>query len=141
MKLTQIFLLLLAFVLAQLPSNAQTDTTTYHLTLKQETVNKAGKDVMGMTINGTIPGPTLRFTEGDYAVMYVKNEMDVETSVHWHGMLLPNFYDGVPYLNTPPIMPGETQKYEFPLKQAGTYWYHSHTMVQEQSGVYGSLVI
>lgn len=111
------------------------------ITLREATVNKAGKDVMGMTVNGTIPGPTLAFTEGEYAVIYVKNEMSVETSVHWHGLLLPNFYDGVPYLNTPPIEPGHTQKYEFPIKQSGTYWYHSHTMLQEQSGVYGSIVI
>jgi hypothetical protein len=111
------------------------------INLRQATVNKAGKDVMGMTVNGTIPGPTLEFTEGEYAVIYVKNEMSVETSVHWHGLLLPNFYDGVPYLNTPPIEPGHTQKYEFPIKQSGTYWYHSHTMLQEQSGVYGSIVI
>ncbi len=113
----------------------------YTLTIKEETVNLAGKDVTGMTVNGTIPGPTLRFTEGEYAVIYVKNEMDVETSVHWHGILLPNFYDGVPYLTTPPIKPGTTFKYEFPLKQSGTYWYHSHTMLQEQSGVFGSIVI
>ncbi|QTE23722.1 multicopper oxidase domain-containing protein [Polaribacter cellanae] len=113
----------------------------YTITLRKATVNKAGKDVMGMTVNGTIPGPTLEFTEGEYAVIYVKNKMSVETSVHWHGLLLPNFYDGVPYLNTPPIKPGHTQKYEFPLKQSGTYWYHSHTMLQEQSGVYGSIVI
>jgi len=113
----------------------------YTITLREATVNKTGKDVMGMTVNGTIPGPTLEFTEGEYAVIYVKNEMSVETSVHWHGLLLPNFYDGVPYLNTPPIEPGHTQKYEFPIKQSGTYWYHSHTMLQEQSGVYGSIVI
>lgn len=111
------------------------------ITIRNSMVNKAGKAVMGMTVNGTIPGPTLEFTEGEYAVIYVKNEMDVETSVHWHGLLLPNFYDGVPYLNTPPIEPGHTQKYEFPVKQSGTYWYHSHTMLQEQSGVYGSIVI
>ncbi|GGD89557.1 hypothetical protein MTsPCn5_35540 [Croceitalea sp. MTPC5] len=111
------------------------------ITLREATVNKAGKNVMGMTVNGTIPGPTLEFTEGEYAVIYVKNEMSEETSVHWHGLLLPNFYDGVPYLTTPPIEPGHTQKYEFPIKQSGTYWYHSHTMLQEQSGVYGSIVI
>nr|WP_245578750.1 multicopper oxidase domain-containing protein [Algoriphagus vanfongensis] len=104
-------------------------------------VNNAEKPVPAMTVNGTIPGPTLTFQEGGYAIIYVKNEMDVETSVHWHGILLPNFFDGVPYLTTPPILPGETQKYEFPLKQSGTYWYHSHTMLQEQSGVYGSIVI
>lgn len=113
----------------------------YTLTIKEEMVNKAGKQIKGMTVNGTIPGPTLGFTEGEYAVIYVKNEMSEETSVHWHGLLLPNFYDGVPYLNTPPIEPGHTQKYEFPIKQSGTYWYHSHTMLQEQSGVYGSIVI
>jgi CopA family copper-resistance protein len=113
----------------------------YSITLRETTVNKAGKNVMGMTVNGTIPGPTLEFTEGEYAVIYVKNEMSEETSVHWHGLLLPNFYDGVPYLTTPPIEPGHTQKYEFPIKQSGTYWYHSHTMLQEQSGVYGSIVI
>ena len=113
----------------------------YTITLREATVNKAGKNVMGMTVNGTIPGPTLEFTEGEYAVIYVKNEMSEETSVHWHGLLLPNFYDGVPYLTTPPIEPRHTQKYEFPIKQSGTYWYHSHTMLQEQSGVYGSIVI
>jgi len=111
------------------------------ITLRQAMVNKSGKEVMGMTVNGTIPGPTLEFTEGEYAIIHVKNEMSEETSVHWHGLLLPNFYDGVPYLTTPPIEPGHTQKYEFPIKQSGTYWYHSHTMLQEQSGVYGSIVI
>lgn len=113
----------------------------YTLVINEEMVNKAGKNVMGMTISGSIPGPTLEFNEGEYAVIYVKNNMDVETSVHWHGMLLPNFYDGVPYLSTPPIEPGKTLKYEFAIKQNGTYWYHSHTMLQEQSGVFGSIVI
>ncbi|WP_339920816.1 multicopper oxidase domain-containing protein [uncultured Flavobacterium sp.] len=113
----------------------------YTLTIKEEIVNKAGKEIKGMTVNGTIPGPTLEFIEGEYAVIYVKNEMSEETSVHWHGLLLPNFFDGVPYLTTPPIEPGHTQKYEFPIKQSGTYWYHSHTMLQEQSGVFGSIVI
>ncbi|MBD0777320.1 multicopper oxidase domain-containing protein [Maribacter sp. ANRC-HE7] len=113
----------------------------YTLTIKEEMVNKAGKEVKGMTVNGTIPGPTLEFTEGEYAVIYVKNEMSEETSVHWHGLILPNFYDGVPYLTTPPIAPGTTFKYEFPIKQNGTYWYHSHTMLQEQSGVFGSIII
>src|SRR5690554_2547742 len=67
------------------------------ITIRQEKVNKTGTAVDGMTINGTTPGPTLEFQEGEYAVIYVKTEMDVETSVHWHGFLLPNFYDGVPY--------------------------------------------
>ncbi|MUP47048.1 copper oxidase [Gramella sp. BOM4] len=114
----------------------------YKITIDQEMVVKAkGKETMGMTINGGIPGPVLEFTEGEYAVIYVENKMDVETSIHWHGMLLPNFFDGVPYLTTPPIKPGTTFKYEFEIKQHGTYWYHSHTMLQEQSGVYGALMI
>ncbi len=113
----------------------------YSLVISEELVNKAGKDVMGMTINGSIPGPTLEFVEGEYAVIHVKNNMDMETSIHWHGIVLPNFFDGVPYLTTPPIEPGKTLTYEFAIKQTGTYWYHSHTMLQEQSGVFGSIVI
>ncbi len=151
MKTTIKILMLLLFIMS-MKSQAQTEASVegnvdklpvreYKLTLKQEKVNKAGKEVMGMTINGTIPGPTLEFTEGEYAVIYVKNEMDEETSIHWHGLLLPNFYDGVPYLTTPPIEPGETLKYEFPIKQSGTYWYHGHTMLQEQIGVFGAIVI
>lgn len=113
----------------------------YSITIDEEMINKTGDAVMGMTINGSIPGPNLEFTEGEYAVIHVTNKMDVETSVHWHGLLLPNFFDGVPYLTTPPIMPGETFTYEFALKQSGTYWYHSHTGLQEQRGVYGSIQI
>lgn len=100
-----------------------------------------GKERMGMAINNTIPGPTLEFTEGEFAVIHVTNNMDMETSVHWHGLLLPNYQDGVPYLTTPPIKAGETFTYQFPIRQSGTYWYHSHTMLQEQSGMYGSIVI
>ena len=113
----------------------------YTLTIEKQAVNFTGKEVMGMTINGSIPGPTLEFTEGEQAVIHVINKMDVETSVHWHGILLPNFQDGVPYLTTPPIKAGTTFTYKFPIKQNGTYWYHSHTMLQEQSGVFGSIVI
>ncbi|SDM73367.1 hypothetical protein SAMN05421823_1227 [Catalinimonas alkaloidigena] len=142
MKPYYLSLFIALFFLVSPSTWAQPDTMVYHLTIDQAQVSKvAGKQVNGMTVNGTIPGPTLRFPEGAYAVIYVQNNMDVETSVHWHGLLVPNFYDGVPYLTTPPIEPGTTFKYEFPLKQAGTYWYHSHTMLQEQSGVYGSIVI
>ena len=77
-------------------NNENLPVREYTLTLKEEMVNKAGKGVKGMTVNGTIPGPILEFTEGEYAVIYVKNEMSVETSIHWHGILLPNFFDGVP---------------------------------------------
>ncbi|SDM44465.1 hypothetical protein SAMN05421823_113136 [Catalinimonas alkaloidigena] len=135
------FFLLSAFFIFSFASQAQPDTTVYHLTIAPGTVNKTGKAVVGLQINGEIPGPTLRFTEGDYAVICVENQMEVETSVHWHGLLLPNYYDGVPYLTTPPIAPGTTFKYEFPIRIHGTYWYHSHTQLQEQRGVYGSIVI
>lgn len=140
-KMKSTLLIIVLLVTVCFPVWSQVDTSVYKLIVKSETVNKAGKEVMGMTINGSIPGPTLKFKEGGYAVIYVTNEMDVETSVHWHGIILPNFFDGVPYLTTPPIKPGTTFKYEFSLKQAGTYWYHSHTMLQEQNGVYGSIII
>ncbi|WP_432411315.1 multicopper oxidase domain-containing protein [Rasiella sp. SM2506] len=113
----------------------------YELTIDFETVNFTGKDVQAMTINGGIPGPNLEFNEGEFAIINVTNNLDVETSVHWHGLILPNFFDGVPYLTTPPILPGKTQQYKFALKQSGTYWYHSHTGLQEQRGVYGSIQI
>ena len=114
---------------------------TYDLTVDYQTFNYTGKEVKAMTFNGSIPGPNLEFNEGEFAIINVTNKMDVETSVHWHGLILPNFYDGVPYLTTPPIQPGETQQYKFALKQSGTYWYHSHTGLQEQRGVYGSIQI
>lgn len=121
--------------------NEERTIREYSLTIEKQKVNFAGKEVMGMTINGSIPGPTLEFTEGEQAVIHVTNKMDVETSVHWHGMILPNFMDGVPYLTTPPIKAGTTFTYKFPINQSGTYCYHSHTMLQEQSGVFGSIVI
>lgn len=122
-------------------SNAQTDTTEYRITISEKILNISGKNRRALAIDGQIPGTTLRFKEGGYAVIFVKNELNVETSVHWHGLILPNYFDGVPYLTTPPIQPGETQKYEFPLLHSGTYWYHSHTGLQEQLGIYGSIVI
>ena len=94
-----------------------------------------------MSINNSIPGPTLYFKEGDVARINVKNNMESNTSIHWHGLLLPNRQDGVSYLTTPPIEPGMTYTYQFPIKHSGTYWYHSHTGLQEQKGVYGSIVI
>ena len=113
----------------------------YTITISEQEQSITGKKVKVMTIDGGIPGPTLVFKEGEYAVIHVKNEMSVETSIHWHGLLLPNFQDGVPYLNSPPIEAGTTYTFEFPLIHSGTYWYHSHTMLQEQKGVYGSIII
>jgi len=113
----------------------------YEVDIAYTEVNFTGNPVKAMTLNGGIPGPTLEFTEGDILRVTFNNYMDVETSIHWHGLLVPNDQDGVPYLNTPPILPGTSFTYEIPLIQSGTYWYHSHTGLQEQRGVYGSIVI
>ena len=100
------------------------------------------KAVPAITVNGGIPGPTLRFREGDTARIRVHNRLDrEETSTHWHGITLPVAQDGVPGVTTPPIQPGGTHTFEFKLTHSGTYWYHSHTALQEQSGVYGSIVV
>lgn len=102
-----------------------------------------GKEVdFAITVNGTIPAPTLEFTEGDDAEITVKNNLtNEEASIHWHGILLPPEEDGVAYVNTPPIFPGDSRVFKFKIRQHGTYWYHSHTMVQEQKGVYGAFII
>lgn len=114
----------------------------YDLYISEKTVSPAGKSVRGLTINGGIPGPALRFREGDFARIRVHNQLkEEETSTHWHGLLLPNEQDGVPHVTTPPIQPGTTHTFEFQLRHSGTYWYHSHTHFQEQSGVYGSIVV
>jgi len=94
-----------------------------------------------VTINGTVPGPLLRFREGDEAVLRVTNTLDEDTSIHWHGIILPNGMDGVPRVNFPGIRPGETFTYRYHVKQFGTYWYHSHSGLQEQLGHYAPLVI
>ena len=113
----------------------------YDLYVNDTMVNFTGKHRHAIAINGQIPAPILEFTEGDTAIIRVHNLMKMETSIHWHGILLPNKEDGVPYLTTSPVEPGETYTFTFPLIQSGTYWYHSHTMLQEQSGLYGSIVI
>ncbi|TDU81032.1 FtsP/CotA-like multicopper oxidase with cupredoxin domain [Prosthecobacter fusiformis] len=114
----------------------------YDLYITEQTVSPAGKPIRGLTVNGGIPGPTLRFREGDFARIRVHNQLkDEETSTHWHGLLLPNEMDGVPHVTTPPILPGQTHTFEFEMRHSGTYWYHSHTHLQEQSGVYGSIVV
>ncbi|MGV3502524.1 MAG: multicopper oxidase domain-containing protein [Adhaeribacter sp.] len=122
------------------PVHYQGRRAIYDLVIADTMVNFTGKHRMAIAVNGSIPAPTLTFTQGDTAVIRVHNKMKHETSIHWHGILLPNREDGVPYLNTPPIKPGTTYTFSFPIIQSGTYWYHSHTMLQEQSGLYGSLV-
>jgi FtsP/CotA-like multicopper oxidase with cupredoxin domain len=114
----------------------------YDLRIAEQTLMLADKPVAALTINGSVPGPTLRFQEGDLARIRVHNDLRrEETSTHWHGLLLPNEQDGVPHVTTPPIKPGTFHTFEFVLRHAGTYWYHSHTHLQEQRGVYGAIVV
>ncbi len=113
----------------------------YDLYVRDTLVNFTGKQKRAIAVNGQIPMPTLTFTEGDIAEIYVHNEMDEETSLHWHGLFLPNKEDGVPYLTQMPIKPHTVYKYTFPIIQHGTHWYHSHSGLQEQIGMYGSFVI
>lgn len=104
-------------------------------------VNFAGKEKRAIAVNGQIPMPTLTFTEGDTAEIYVHNLLKEETSLHWHGLFLPNKEDGVPNLTQMPIKPNTTHIYRFPIIQNGTHWYHSHSGLQEQIGMYGNFVM
>ncbi|EIJ41833.1 copper-resistance protein, CopA family [Beggiatoa alba B18LD] len=131
---------LLGFLCLSVTSFA--NTTEYTLTIARNPVNLTGNTVSKITINGTIPGPTLYFTEGDEAVIHVINQLAEDTSVHWHGILLPPLMDGVPHLNGfTGIKPNATFTYRFKIRQTGTYWYHAHSMGQEQDGHYGAIVI
>jgi hypothetical protein len=105
-------------VLLSLASPLFAATVEYDLTIAEQGIDLTGRPVAAMTINNTIPGPVLRFSEGDLARIRVRNAMATETSIHWHGVLVPPGMDGVPYVSFPPIAPGETFTYEFPLRQA-----------------------
>lgn len=121
------------------PSNAK--TVEYNLIINREAVNITGHDVEKVTVNGGIPAPTLRFTEGDEAVIHVTNKMSEPSSIHWHGLLIDPAMDGVPGFNGfHGIAPNETFTYRFKFRQSGTYWYHAHSMGQEQDGLYGSII-
>jgi CopA family copper-resistance protein len=113
----------------------------YDLYVKDTMVNFTGKTKRAIAVNGQIPMPTLTFTEGDTAEIYVHNQLNEETSLHWHGLFLPNKEDGVPNLTQMPIKPNTTHIYRFPIIQHGTHWYHSHTGLQEQIGMYGNFVM
>ena len=117
-------------------------TIRYDLYVTDTIVNFTGKRKHAYAINGTIPAPVLEFTEGDTAEIYLHNRLrSEETSLHWHGIILPNQADGVPYLTTARVGPGETHLYKFAIVQNGTYWYHSHSKLQEQAGMYGALIL
>jgi len=113
----------------------------YDLYVRDTLVNFGNKTKRAIAVNGQIPMPTLTFTEGDTAEIYVHNELNEGTSLHWHGLILPNQYDGVPNLTQMPIKPHTTHLYRFPIIQHGTHWYHSHTDLQEQIGMYGSMIL
>lgn len=113
----------------------------YDLYVADTLVNFSGKEKRAIAVNGQIPMPTLTFTEGDTAEIHVHNRLKESTSLHWHGLYLPNKEDGVPYLTQMPIEPNTTHIYRFPIIQNGTHWYHSHSGLQEQIGMYGSMVL
>ncbi len=115
--------------------------TDFDLFIGETPVNITGNRRTAMTINGGIPGPLLRWREGDTVTLRVRNKLNADTSIHWHGILLPANMDGVPGLSFHGIEPGGMYIYQFKVRQNGTYWYHSHSGLQEQSGVYGPLVI
>jgi CopA family copper-resistance protein len=115
--------------------------TEFDLTIAETPVNFTGRPRLATTINGSIPAPTLWWREGDTVTIRVTNRLPVETSIHWHGILLPYQMDGVPGISFPGIKPGETFTYRFKVAQTGTYWYHSHSLMQEQTGMYGAIVI
>lgn len=115
--------------------------TEFDLVIAETPVNFTGTPRMATTINGSIPAPTLHWREGDTVTIRVTNRLPVDTSIHWHGILLPFEMDGVPGISFKGIPPGETFTYRFKVEQTGTYWYHSHSGMQEQTGMYGAIVI
>ncbi|HCK3345515.1 TPA: copper resistance system multicopper oxidase [Pseudomonas aeruginosa] len=114
---------------------------SFDLFIGETPVNLSGSPATAMTINGSLPGPTLRWREGDSVTLRVRNRLAEDTSIHWHGIILPANMDGVPGLSFEGIAPGGLYEYRFKVRQNGTYWYHSHSGLQEQAGVYGALVI
>ena len=115
--------------------------TTFDLAIGKLPVNITGQSRTAIAVNGQIPAPVLRWREGDTVTLNVTNRLNEPTSIHWHGMLLPYTMDGVPGLSFAGIAPGETFTYRFPVRQSGTYWYHSQSGFQEQLGLYGARVI
>lgn len=138
MKKTTIILFL--YITAPIIMYAQ-KTVRYDLYVADTTVTLGGEDKRAIAVNGQIPMPTLEFTEGDTAEIWVHNNLDEETALHWHGLFLPNRYDGVANLTQTPIQPHTTHLYKFPIIQQGTHWYHSHFGLQEQIGMYGAFIM
>lgn len=127
--------------LAQASEGRELAGQHFELFIGQTPVNITGRPRTALTINHSLPGPLLRWREGDTVTLRVRNRLDQDTSIHWHGILLPANMDGVPGLSFAGIAPGADYLYRFTLRQSGTYWYHSHSGLQEQAGVYGAIVI
>jgi len=123
------------------PANGPAAPAANELIVDKARLRIAGRTAAAITLNGSLPGPLLRLREGDIATLRVINRLDEPTSLHWHGVLVPHDMDGVPGVSFAGIPAGETFTYRFPLRQSGTYWYHSHSGMQEPAGVYGPLVI
>ncbi|UCN00225.1 copper resistance system multicopper oxidase [Sulfurimonas sp. SWIR-19] len=133
--------------------NASTDTvkkrkkteelsgTVFHLTIDKTLVNVTGEPSYATAVNAMLQGPTLKWREGDTVTLHVTNNLQESASIHWHGIILPYQMDGVPGISYEGIAPGETFTYTFTVNQSGTFWYHSHSAFQEQTGVYGAIVI
>lgn len=113
----------------------------FNLDIGQAKVNFTGKDRLATTVNGSLPAPILRWKQGETVTIKVTNHLAYDSSIHWHGMILPTQMDGVPGLSFTGIKSGETFEYKFKVQQSGTYWYHSHSGFQEQLGLYGAIVI
>jgi len=128
----------------KMPKISNSDTLTgkeFYLTIDYTKVNLTGNTVVATTVNGQISGPTLVWQEGETVTLHVTNKLKKSSSIHWHGIILPPAMDGVPGISFNGIAPGETFTYRFKVRQHGTYWYHSHSGFQEQTGVYGAIVI
>ena len=119
----------------------QLSGTEFDLAIQPVSVNMTGRPAVATGINGSVPGPILRWRQGDTVVLRVKNELDETSSIHWHGIRAPAIMDGVPGLSFAGIAPGQTFTYRIPLVQSGTYWYHSHSGMQEPTGTYGALIV
>jgi L-ascorbate oxidase len=127
--------------LAVLALSSASQAANYDLSVDYVTIDTGEMKTRGIGYNGSSPGPTLRFREGEEAVINVTNNLDEATSIHWHGLILPYQMDGVPGISFPGIEPGETFTYRIPVSQSGTYWFHSHSGFQEPDGAYGSIII
>ena len=115
--------------------------TSFDIDIGYKTVNYTGRERPATTFNGSVPGPILRWREGDRVTLRVTNHLAQDSSIHWHGIILPANMDGVPGISFDGIKPGETFTYQFDVRQNGTFWYHSHSRFQEQTGMYGAIVI